>query len=84
MVYNIIGGFLWVTLLTFAGYFFGGLEIIKKNFELAVFAIIIISLLPAIFEYLKHKFGQKSQTVKPEKATYEEIQKTFKKEHLKD
>ena len=53
--YNIVGGFAWVTGLTFAGYFFGGLPIIKNNFEFAVIGIILISLLPMLFEYLKHK-----------------------------
>ncbi|PIY80159.1 MAG: hypothetical protein COY80_04565 [Candidatus Pacebacteria bacterium CG_4_10_14_0_8_um_filter_42_14] len=52
--YNVIGGFIWVTALVFAGYFFGGLEIVQKNFEIVVLAIIFLSVLPAIFEYAKH------------------------------
>ncbi len=59
MIYNVIGGFLWVTSITFAGYFFGGTKIVKDNFELAVFAIVIISLLPALYEYAKHKLEKK-------------------------
>lgn len=55
IAYNVIGGFVWVTSLTFAGYFFGGLPIIKNNFEFAIIGIVIISLLPMIFEYIKHK-----------------------------
>lgn len=55
LIYNVVGGVAWVTSLTFAGYFFGGLPIIKNNFELAVIGIIIISLLPMLFEYIKHK-----------------------------
>lgn len=61
MIYNMIGGFLWVTSILFAGYFFGGMKIVKNNFELAVFAIVIISLLPAVFEYAKHKMEKKKQ-----------------------
>lgn len=53
--YNIIGGFAWVTSLTFAGYFFGGLPIIKNNFETAILVIIFISLIPVIVEYFKSK-----------------------------
>lgn len=53
--YNIIGAFLWVTSMTFLGYFLGGLEFVKKNFEVAVFGIIFISLIPVIFEFIKHK-----------------------------
>lgn len=55
IVYNVIGAFIWVTSMTFLGYFLGGLEFVKKNFEIAVFGIVFISLLPVIFEYLRHK-----------------------------
>jgi len=83
LLYNITGALIWVTSLTFAGYFFGGLQIIKDNFEYAVIIIVIISLLPMIIEYLKHK--KPTLTKKQlEHATYEDIQKTFKKEHLND
>lgn len=80
--YNVIGGFAWVTILTFAGYFFGGLEIVKNNFEYAVFGIIFISLIPLGIEFLKHKLASKK--TKSEVATYKEIRQTFKKEHLND
>lgn len=46
--YDIAGGVLWVGSCTFAGYFFGGLEIVKKNFSLVILAIIVISLIPAV------------------------------------
>jgi len=82
MVYNVIGGFLWVTILTFAGYFFGGMPLIKNNFEIAIFAIVIISVVPAIFEYVKHKMSPSKEKVAT--TTFNEIDKTFKKEHLKD
>ncbi len=59
LIYNVIGGFLWVTSITFAGYFFGGMKIVKDNFEIAVLAIVIISLLPAFYEYTKHKLEKK-------------------------
>ena len=55
ITYNIVGGFLWTTLMTFAGYFFGNLEIVRNNFSLVVIAIIIISILPGVFEYLKSR-----------------------------
>lgn len=83
MVYNLVGGFLWVTILTFAGYFFGGVPIIKKNFELAVFAIVIISVLPGLFEFIKHKLThEKEPEIK--KTNLKEIEKTFAKKHLKE
>lgn len=62
--YNIIGAVLWVNLLTLAGYFFGGIEVVKKNFGLVVVAIIILSILPAIFEILSHKMQEKKQMEK--------------------
>lgn len=55
LAYNIIGGILWVGLFTFAGYFFGTLPFVKNNFSLIIIAIIIISILPALFEYVRHK-----------------------------
>ena len=48
--YNIIGGIAWVLIFTYAGYFFGELEFVKKNLTVLVFVIIFISVLPAVFE----------------------------------
>lgn len=54
------GGALWVTLLTLAGYYFGAIPWVKDNFEIVVFAIIGISVLPIVIEVLRAKFGNKS------------------------
>jgi membrane-associated protein len=51
--YNVFGGIVWTGLFLWAGYFFGGLPIIKNNFEIVIIAIILISLVPAVVEYLK-------------------------------
>lgn len=53
--YNIIGGVLWTALFTFAGYFFGNQDFIRRNFSLVIIAIIIISILPAVIEYLRNR-----------------------------
>ncbi len=53
--FNIIGGLLWVPLLTLAGYFFGNIPAIQHNFSIVVFAIIFISIIPMIVEAVKHK-----------------------------
>jgi membrane-associated protein len=57
--FNAVGGFVWVFSLTFLGYFFGNIPLIKNNFSLVVLIIILFSLLPIIFEYLK-KLTKKS------------------------
>jgi membrane-associated protein len=53
--FSIIGALLWVILITLAGYFFGRLEVVKKNFSLVVLLIIFISILPAIIEFLRER-----------------------------
>ena len=59
IAYCISGGALWVSLLTLAGYFFGQIPIVKANFEIVVFGIIGVSLLPIFIGYLRHKLGKK-------------------------
>ena len=46
-VYNVVGGAVWVVSFLVAGWWFGGLEIVQKNFHLVIVAIIVISVLPA-------------------------------------
>ena len=58
ITYCIAGAIVWVTLLTISGYMFGNIDWVKKNFELVVFAIIGISLLPIAFEFITHKLKQ--------------------------
>jgi len=55
IAYNVAGGVIWVTLFTFAGYFFGNLEFIQKNFHYAIFAIIFLSLIPMAYEYIQSR-----------------------------
>src|SRR6478735_12398545 len=55
MMFNVTGGLLWIGLLLPAGYFFGNLEIVRKNFSLVVLAIIFLSILPAIIEFLRER-----------------------------
>lgn len=56
--YNVIGGVAWVVGLTLLGYFFGNLYIVQKNFEVVIFGIIFLSILPMIIAYLKVKFSK--------------------------
>jgi membrane-associated protein len=46
--YNVMGGILWPALFLFGGYFFGNIVFIKEHFSLAVIAIVLISLVPAV------------------------------------
>ncbi len=59
--FNIIGGISWVLLLVFIGYFFGNLPFVKNNFEIAIFGIVILSLLPMIIEYFRSKAKSKKE-----------------------
>jgi membrane-associated protein len=55
--YNVIGGILWVSVCLFAGYFFGSFSFVQSNFSVVILAIVFISILPGLFEYLKHRRG---------------------------
>ena len=55
LLYNVVGGLLWVFLLTLAGYYFGALEFVKENFSLVILGIIVVSILPGAIEFLRHR-----------------------------
>ncbi len=55
LAYNIVGGIAWIVLFITAGYFFGHLPAVKHNFTLVIFAIIFVSVLPGLIEYIRHK-----------------------------
>ena len=57
--YSILGGFTWVGLCVFAGYFFGNIPIIKDNFSIVIMGIIAISVFPGIFKLVKSKLKKK-------------------------
>ncbi|HEY0967693.1 MAG TPA: DedA family protein [Opitutaceae bacterium] len=50
LAYNVIGGFIWIYFFTYAGWAFGNQPFIQKNFKLVILAIIILSVLPMVFE----------------------------------
>lgn len=58
LLYNVVGAVLWVTGFVLAGYFFGNLPIVKENFTFVIFAIIIISIIPALVEFYKSRKNQ--------------------------
>jgi membrane-associated protein len=62
LLYNVVGGILWVAVCLSAGYFFGNLPFVRNNFSVVILAIVFISILPAVFEYLKHRAELKGST----------------------
>jgi membrane-associated protein len=53
--FNVIGAILWVLIFLTAGYLFGNIQVIQNNLTLIVWAIIFVSLIPAIYHYIKSK-----------------------------
>jgi len=51
--YNVFGGVLWVLICVGAGYLFGGIPIVKDNFELVVVGIVAVSVLPMVIEVIR-------------------------------
>jgi len=64
--YNVIGGIIWVALFISLGYFFGNIPFVKKNFEFVIFAIIAISFIPPIYEFLKARKELKEEATASE------------------
>ncbi len=64
--YNVFGGIVWVLSFTFLGYFFGNIPFVKKNFELVILAILLISVVPIIWEALKARREMKAEKAKTE------------------
>jgi membrane-associated protein len=58
-MWNILGGIAWVVVCVGAGWLFGGLEFVRKNFELVIIAIILISVLPMVVEFIKARRAAK-------------------------
>jgi membrane-associated protein len=57
--YSFTGSIAWVGSLTYAGYFFGNVPVIKQNLTLVILAIVLLSISPAIIEYLRHRAGNR-------------------------
>lgn len=53
--YNIAGGVLWVALFIYGGFFFGNIPFVRNNFSIVTIAIILISLLPMVFEFIRQR-----------------------------
>lgn len=51
LLYNVVGGVVWIVIFVVAGFWFGNIPIVKRNFTLVILAIIVLSVLPAVIEY---------------------------------
>jgi len=61
ILYNVIGGILWVNIFVWLGYFFGTLPFIQKHFEFVIIAIVGISVLPMVYEFVKSKLEARKE-----------------------
>ena len=53
LIYNVVGGILWIVIFMLAGFWFGNIPIVKRNFTLVILGIIVVSILPGVVEYLR-------------------------------
>lgn len=60
LFYCVTGAILWVTSITTLGYKVGGIPVVKNNFEIVVFAIIGVSVMPMVYQFIKSKWGKPS------------------------
>jgi membrane-associated protein len=54
-LYNVVGGVLWISSLTYAGYLFGNIPWVQKNLTLIVIGIVIASIMPMVIKYLQER-----------------------------
>jgi len=73
--YSVLGGVAWVSICCVAGYFFGNIPAVKKNFELVVIGIILVSALPAVSEFLKARREKKAEMNAAQKASADQAAK---------
>jgi membrane-associated protein len=72
VTYNIVGALVWTTLFTFGGYYFGNLKFVADNFSIVILAIIVISLIPPVLEYIKARKTPESEIVEDPEPVAEE------------
>ncbi len=59
VTYNILGAIAWVFTFILAGYFFGNLPVVKRNFHIVIFGVIFVSILPMLVPWIKSKIPQR-------------------------
>jgi membrane-associated protein len=64
-IFNLVGGCAWIAALTYAGYYFGQIEVVRKNFSIVVLGIIVVSLLPMVFELIRAWWQSRGKIAPP-------------------
>jgi membrane-associated protein len=60
LAYNVVGGFLWIASLVYAGYLFGNIPWVKDNLTFIVLGIVVVSLIPAVATFMKERRERKA------------------------
>jgi membrane-associated protein len=59
LAYNVIGAVVWVAGFLLLGFYFGNIPVVKRNFTLVILVIVVLSVLPGVVEYLRHRRSSK-------------------------
>jgi membrane-associated protein len=65
LAYNVAGGVAWVVIFVVGGYFFGNIPVVKRNFTLVIMAIIVLSVLPGVVEFARHRLRSAGRAPDP-------------------
>ena len=60
LIFSAIGGLLWAVGVTLAGYWLGNIEFVKKNIEIILIAVVLLSVIPIVIEFIRHRRGQRA------------------------
>ncbi len=64
-IYNIVGGVGWIVSMTLCGYWLGQIDIVKRNFQLAVLGIVVVSVLPMVWKVVSSRLATRPTSTKP-------------------
>lgn len=79
--YSAVGAVVWAAGVTLLGYFLGQIDVVKQNIELALILIVVVSILPMIVEYLRHRSESKAILAETAVALEDSVEGTFDSDH---
>jgi len=79
ILYNVVGGLIWISLFVWGGYFLGSLPIVQENFHTAIVLIIVLSLLPPLYEVYKARQEKKHKKDATPEFSQEALEKALEK-----